>query len=95
MAKLHVERIGGLAGFGGARSHIRSHGEIDTAALSTADQQAVEGLFKSHAKAKSSPARDTFHYRISRTTPTGVESIEAPEDVVPAALSQCVKDEIV
>jgi hypothetical protein len=94
MAKLHVERIGGFASFGAARSHVRSHGEIDTAALSVADQQAVEGLFQSPGKAKSSQARDTFRYRISRVTPEGVETIEAPEDAVPAALSQCVKDEL-
>jgi hypothetical protein len=95
MAKLQVERIGGLAGFGVARSRIRSRGEIDTAALSTADQHAVERLFQSGGKAGSAQARDTFRYRISRTTPEGVETVEAPEDVVPAALSQCVRDEIV
>jgi len=95
MAKLHVERIGGLAGFGGVRSHVRSHGEIDMAALSAADQRVVEELFQSHGKAKPSQARDTFRYRISRTTPAGVETIEAPEEVLPAALSRCVKDELV
>jgi hypothetical protein len=95
MAKLHIERIGGLAGFGGIRSHVRSHGEIDTAALSTADQQAVERLFQSHGQEESSQARDTFRYRISRTTPEGVETIVAPEEAIPAALSQCVKDELV
>jgi hypothetical protein len=95
MAKLHVERIGGLAAFGAPRSRIRSHGEVDTAALSPADQRAVEGLFQSHGKAPPTQARDTFRYRISRVTPDGVETIEAPEDAVPAALSQCVKDELV
>jgi hypothetical protein len=95
MAKLHVERIGGLAGFGGARSHVRSRGEIDTAALSAKDQQAVERLFRSRGKAKSSKARDSFRYRISRDTPEGVETVEVPEEVVPAALSQCVTDEFV
>jgi hypothetical protein len=94
MAKLHVERLGGLAGFGGARSHVRSHGEIDTATLSPADQRAVDRLFQSRGKTKSSPARDTFRYRISRTTPEGVETIEAPEEHVPAAISRCVKDEL-
>jgi hypothetical protein len=94
MAKLRVERVGGLAGFGGLHSHLRSHGEIDLAALSPADQRAVERLFQSQGKAKPSQARDTFRYRISRATPEGVETIEAPEEVVPAALSQCVKDEL-
>ena len=95
MAKLHVERIGGLAGFGGARAHVRSHGEVDIAALSAAEQCAVEALFQSRGLAKPSQVCDGFRYRISRTTPGGVETIEAPEAVVPAALSQCVKDELV
>jgi len=95
MAKLHVERLGGLANFGGAGAHVRSHGEVDMAALSAAEQRAVEALFKSRGKAKPSQVRDGFRYRISRTTSGGVESIEAPEEIVPAALSQCVKDELV
>jgi hypothetical protein len=94
MPKLHVERIGGLAGFGGARSHVRSHGEIDTASLSATDQEAVEGLFQARRKSKPSKARDSFRYRISRVTPEGVEMIEAPEEAVPTALSQCVIDEL-
>src|SRR5262245_52352420 len=95
MAKLHVERVGGLAGFGGVGAHVRSHGEIDTAALPPAEQRAVEALFQSHGKTKTSQVRDGFRYRISRTTPGGVETIEVPEAVVPAAVSECVKDELV
>jgi len=97
MSKLHVERIGGLAAFGTAHSRVRSHGEIEIAALSPTDQQAVEGLFQSQSKGKekSSQARDAFRYRITRKTPQGVETIEAPEEAVPEALSQCVKDELV
>ncbi len=95
MAKLHVERIGGLAGFGGTRAHIRSHGEIDLATLSTADQKAVEGLFKSKGKTPPSQARDTFRYRITRTTAEGVETIEVSEEGVPAALCHCVQDELI
>jgi hypothetical protein len=95
MAKLHVERIGGLASFGGVGAHVRSHGEVDMAALSAAEQRAVEALFQRHGQAKPSAVRDGFRYRISRTTSQGVETIEAPEAVVPTALSQCVKDELV
>ena len=94
-AKLQVERIGGLAGFGGVGTHVRSHGEVDMAALSAAEQRAVEALFQSRDMAKSAQVGDGFRYRISRTTAAGVEHIEAPEAVVPAALSQCVKDELV
>ncbi|MEO6787010.1 MAG: protealysin inhibitor emfourin [Chthoniobacteraceae bacterium] len=95
MATLHVERIGGLAGFGGARSHVRSHGQLDAAALSAAENQAVEALFRTHGKAEASQVRDGFHYRISRTTPSGTETVEAPESEVPPTLMQCVKDELV
>jgi hypothetical protein len=95
MAGLHVERIGGFAGFGGVGSHLRSQGEVDLAALSTAEQQAVESLFRSHGKAKPSQVCDGFRYRIVRTTPGGVETIEVPEAVVPAVIRECVKDELV
>ena len=95
MSKLHVERIGGLAGFGGTRSHLRSQGEVDLGTLSAAERQAVESLFQSRGNAEPSQVRDGFLYRIARTTPGGVETIEVPEDVVPAAIRQCVKDELV
>ena len=94
-AKLQVERIGGLAGFGGVGTHVRSHGEVDMAALSAAEQRAVEALFQSRDMAKSAQVGDGFRYRISRTTAAGVEHIEAPEALVPTALSQCVQDELV
>ena len=95
MSKLHVERIGGLAGFGGARSHVRSRGEVDLETLSAEDKRTVESLFQSQGSAEPSQVRDGFLYRIARTTPGGVETIEVPEDVVPAAIRRCVKDELV
>ena len=95
MALLHVERIGGLAGFGGVGARVRSQGQLDTDALSLEEQHAVEALFKSPGKAKSSQIRDGFRYRISRATSGGTVTIEAPEAAVPTALAQCVKDEIV
>jgi len=95
MPVLHVERIGGLAGFGGARSHVRSHGQLDAASLSASDQKAVEELFRSKSKATTSPMRDAFRYRISRSTPGGTETIEVPESLVPGKLTECVKDELV
>lgn len=95
MAILQVERIGGLAGFGGAGSHLRSRGQLDIEALSAAEQQAVEALFQSHGKEKASQMRDGFRYKITRVTSGKSETIEAPEAVVPVAIAQCVKDEIV
>ena len=95
MATLHVERIGGLAGFGGTQSAIQSRGQIEVAALSAADAKAVEALFQHPGKAADSLVRDGFRYRLSRRTPAGTETIEAPESAVPATVMQCVKDELV
>ena len=96
MSLLHVERIGGLAGFGGVGAHVRSLGQLETDTLSFEEQRAIENLFKSKGKAKTSRIRDGFRYRISRTSSSGqMETIEAPEVEIPASLSQCVNDEIV
>ena len=94
MVTLHVERLGGIAGFGGARSHIRSHGQLEISKLSTEEQKAVELLFQSTDKPKSKAVADGFRYRISRTTPSGTDSIEVAESEVPATLVHCVKDEL-
>ena len=93
MAILHIEKVGGLAGYGATRSRIRSRGQVDTAALSTADQKAVDALFRGgphHAR-----GADGFRYRISRTTDAGTETVEVPEEHVPAAVASSVKDELV
>lgn len=95
MTKLLVERLGGLANFGGAGSRVRSLGEIQLDDLSDADQKAVEAMFVSHVKSKPTKSRDVFRYRISRRTSKGVQTIEAPEEAVPNALSRCVKDELI
>jgi hypothetical protein len=94
MSKLKIERIGGLAGFGGANSHLRSSGEIDMDKLSAKDKKVVEDLFISKARAGKTLNMDTFRYRISRMTSDGMESIEADEEKIPGAVRQCVKDEI-
>jgi hypothetical protein len=95
MALLQVERIGGLAGFGGVGAHVRSLGRLETDTLSPEEQRAVEDLFKSKGKAKASQIRDGFRYRISRTSSGRTETVEAPEGAVPKSLAQCVKDELV
>jgi hypothetical protein len=95
MALLQVERIGGLAGFGGPGAHIRSQGQLETDALSPKEQRIVENLFNSKGKAKASQVRDGFRYRITRTLSGQTETIEAPEGAVPVSLAQCVKDELV
>jgi hypothetical protein len=95
MSKLKIERIGGLAGFGGENSRLRSHGEIDMDELSKEDKKVVEDLFVTQSKAESTLARDTFRYRISRVTSKGIESIEADEEKIPGTVRQCVRDEII
>lgn len=95
MAILHIEKLGGLANFGGARAHIRSCGQLDTATLSAKDLRAVDLLFHTPTKAETPAVADGFRFRISRTTAVGTESVEAPESRVPRVLASCVKDEFV
>ena len=99
MDMLKVERIGGLAGFGGARSRLKSEGQIALSALSLIDQKAVDALFKAKDKNAPSPIRDGFSYRVTRGGDVGSgaagDTILVPEDKMPAALIACVKDRIV
>lgn len=95
MPILHVERLGGLANFGGAGAHIRSRGQLDTDTLPAAEQTAVEALFRASGKPKASLVRDGFRYKISRTLAGQTQTIEANEADVPAALVACVQDELV
>jgi hypothetical protein len=94
MGILKVERIGGLAGFGGARSRLKSDGQIAFATLSLTDQKAVEALFKAHGKDTPSPVRDGFSYSVTRGGGAAGDTILVPEDKMPAALIACVKDRI-
>lgn len=95
MAILHVEKLGGLAGFGGSKSHIRSRGQISSKELSDKDQKAVDSLFQTGDTVEKYSGSDGFRFRISRTTESGTETIEVPEGHVPAALAACVKDELI
>jgi len=95
MALVQIERLGGLAGFGGAGAHVRSLGHLETATLTPEDQRVVEGLFKSQGISKTTRICDGFRYRISRTIAGITETIEAPAEMVPCPLAQCVKDELV
>jgi len=90
--RLQIERIGGVAGFGGP--HLKSRGELALSDLSPADRQAVEDLFRDPQKA--APAHpgeaDAFRYRITRQTAAGAQTIELPGHAVPAALRDSVRD---
>jgi hypothetical protein len=95
MAILHIEKLGGLANFGGTKARIRSRGQIDTKALSPADQEAVDKLFKTRGAVEPAKGADGFRFRISRTSADGAETVEAHEGQLPEALASCVKDEFV
>jgi len=95
MMILKVERIGGLPGFGKANSHLRSTGEINMVDLSEDDRQKIEALFKSPTTIKSTKAPHAFRYRITRTTASGTESVEAGEEKIPDVIRRCVKDEFI
>lgn len=96
MVTVRIERIGGVAGFGGP--HLKSRGELTFSDLSAADQAAVEALFASkgraHGASENAKTRDGFSYRISRKTASGTEMVEVSEDKIPAALLSSVKDVI-
>jgi hypothetical protein len=94
MGMLKVERIGGLAGYGGAGSRLKSEGQMQFSTLSPADQKQVESMFKMRTKAGTSQVRDGFRYRISRGGGAAGDVIEVSEDKMPAALIACVKDRI-
>jgi hypothetical protein len=92
---LYVEKLGGLANFGGARARIRSRGQLETEKLSAQELQAVDSLFHGPSESEGSTVADGFRFRISRITATGTETVDAPESRVPAALASCLKDEFV
>lgn len=94
MSDLEVERVGGLGAFGSARSRLRSRGKCVLASLSQADRDRLESLFRKVRGKPRPPAPDMFTYRLTRRTASGTETVEVPEDQVPAAVAGCVKDEL-
>ena len=90
MGMLTIERLGGLAGFGGA--NLKSEGQLDFADLSSADQATIERLFEGAGKARPGNTADAFRYRITRLKNGRRQSIEAPESGVPQSLIASVKD---
>jgi hypothetical protein len=92
MDRVHVERIGGIAGFGGP--HLKSRGQVTLSDLSSSDRQAVQGLFSEPEKASTAhPGEaDAFRYRLTRETPMGPQTVEVPGHAVPQALKDSVTD---
>ncbi len=94
MGKLKVERVGGFAGFGTAKSRIKSTGEMAASALSPQDQTAVDALFAGGTREASGPERDTFRYRITRSVKGKEQTVEVPESAVPEKIKSCVTDKL-
>jgi hypothetical protein len=90
MGLLKIERVGGLAGFGGP--HLKSRGEVDFAKLPATDQARIEKLFAGGSKPAPTGTGDMFRYRITRTLPGGEQTIEVPSDMIPAMLVNSVHD---
>lgn len=90
-----MERVGGVAGLGTSRARIRSHGQCDTAQLSSAEAEAVEQLFRAPAAPASSASADAFTLRLTRSDAEGTRSVVVPESAVPPALLRHLKDELV
>lgn len=90
VTKLTIERLGGLAGFGGP--NIKSEGQLNSSDLSPADQAKVEKLFEGGSVPPVKNTNDVFNYRITRQKDGRSQTIQVPESLVPAALASSVKD---
>ena len=90
MGRLTIERLGGLAGFGGP--NLQSRGEYAYADLAVPDRAKVDALFAGGKHAAVKPVNDGFTYRISRRGAHGTETVEVPEAMVPQALIASVVD---
>jgi hypothetical protein len=89
--QLKVERVGGFAGFGLPGSHLKSKGEVSISELSADDLQTINGLFKGDVHLGTA-VPDGFLYRITRKIGDDFQTIEVPEENVPMAIRNCVKD---
>jgi hypothetical protein len=87
--RLQIERVGGVAGFGG--SHLKGRGAVALSDLSVADRQTVEALFR-HGGSAPPPGADRYSYRITRQAASGSQTVVVPENAVPASLKNSVKD---
>jgi hypothetical protein len=92
VSKLTIERLGGVAGFGGP--NIKSEGQLDFSDLSPDDQAKVEKLFESGSIPPTKNTNDVFNYRITRQKDGHSQTIQVPESLVPAALVSSVKDSL-
>ena len=85
--RLKIERRGGFTG-------LPARGEVETASLSAADLASVEALFRRKTPPPPSPGADRFTFRLSRHRESGVQTMDVPEHLLPAALAVAVKEEL-
>ncbi len=86
---MKVERVGGLAGFGGPR--LKSAGEVAMSALSAADRKVIEAMFRDAARAGVGKP-DGFVYRITMSSGGVAKTIDVSEERVPEAVRKCIKN---
>lgn len=86
MSDITVEQIGGFVGAGGPGGHVHMRGRLAWSALSDRDRAQLDLLF-----AAKKPVNANLYYRLTRTGPNGIETIDAPIDAVPAALAASVQ----
>jgi hypothetical protein len=90
--RLTIQRLGGLGGFSLPGSHIKSGGELALSQLSPADLKALDALFQGSGKSSAAVKPDGFTYRLTRTIGSAPKTIDVPEDQVPMAVRNAVKD---
>ena len=91
--RVRVEKVGGLAGFGGA--HLKSEGEIDLDHLSDDERSAIEQLLAKRATRSEGLSRDAFRYRLSWDEGGDKHSIEVGESEAPETVRAAAKDRLV
>lgn len=96
---IEIERLGGLAGFGGSLGRLRSVGRLDLAQLGQAHREAVEALLDGSLCAAGNVPRypDGFRHRLSRMSSSSTPmqaSIEVSESVLPDFVRDAVHDEL-
>ncbi|MDQ0454150.1 protealysin inhibitor emfourin [Rhizobium paknamense] len=92
MGDLHLEKLGGFAGFGGAGAKLKCCGVYAAEQLDDAERSLIETFFEGNPLATRS--MDGFRYRITWPERFGERSVEVSENLVPEALRKAVKDRL-
>jgi hypothetical protein len=90
-----IEKLGGIAGFGGPFARIRSIGTIDERSLSLKDRDYLQNLFLSYSTKRFTQQCDEFIFRIIQKNDNEEKRIDVPESLLPDSIRSCVRDEFV